>query len=100
VAGITKTLEFMVPVFDGRQTQHTKKSLKVKIPAGIGDGERIRLKDWVIEAAHKIKCQPKSQHSIYAKLDGMFGISCNVETLHIIQRNGRIVLYDTSPYLH
>ena len=44
VAGITKTIEFMVPVFDGRQTQHTKKSLKVKIPAGIADGERIRLK--------------------------------------------------------
>jgi curved DNA-binding protein len=44
VAGITKTIEFMVPVFDGRQTKHTKKSLKVKIPAGIADGERIRLK--------------------------------------------------------
>jgi curved DNA-binding protein len=44
VAGITKTIEFMVPVFDGRQTQHLQKSLKVKIPAGIADGERIRLK--------------------------------------------------------
>jgi curved DNA-binding protein len=44
VVGITKTIEFMVPVFDGRQTQYTKKSLKVKIPAGIADGERIRLK--------------------------------------------------------
>ncbi|MFT4746046.1 MAG: curved DNA-binding protein [Congregibacter sp.] len=44
VAGITKNIEFMVPVFDGRKTQHTKKSLKVKIPAGIADGERIRLK--------------------------------------------------------
>ena len=44
VSGITKNIEFMVPVFDGRQTQQTKKSLKVKIPAGVADGERIRLK--------------------------------------------------------
>lgn len=44
VLGITKHLEYMVPVFDGRQTQQIKKSLKVKIPQGIADGERIRVK--------------------------------------------------------
>jgi curved DNA-binding protein len=44
VSGITKNLEYLIPVFDGRQTQQIKKSLKVKIPPGIADGERIRVK--------------------------------------------------------
>ena len=44
VSGVTKNLEYMVPVFDGRQTQQIKKSLIVKIPQGISDGERIRVK--------------------------------------------------------
>ena len=44
VSGVTKHLEYLVPVFDGRQTQQIKKSLKVKIPQGISDGERIRVK--------------------------------------------------------
>ena len=44
VTGVTKSLEYQVPVFDGRQTLQIKKSLKVKIPQGINDGERIRVK--------------------------------------------------------
>jgi curved DNA-binding protein len=44
VSGLTKNIEYLVPVFDGRQTKQVKKSLKVKIPAGIADGERIRVK--------------------------------------------------------
>ena len=44
VSGLTKNIEFLVPVFDGSQTKQVKKSLKVKIPAGIADGERIRVK--------------------------------------------------------
>jgi curved DNA-binding protein len=44
VSGITKNLEYMVPFFDGRQIQQIKKTLKVKIPQGIADGERIRVK--------------------------------------------------------
>jgi curved DNA-binding protein len=44
VSGISKNIEFMVPVIVGAQTQQIKKSLNVKIPAGIVDGERIRLK--------------------------------------------------------
>ncbi|WP_297820175.1 DnaJ C-terminal domain-containing protein [uncultured Paraglaciecola sp.] len=44
VSGTTKNLEYLVPEFDGRQTQQIKKSLIVKIPQGISDGERIRVK--------------------------------------------------------
>ncbi len=44
VDGITKTIEFHVPVFDGRRPKQIKKSLKVKIPEGTNDGERIRVK--------------------------------------------------------
>jgi curved DNA-binding protein len=41
----TKSIEFLIPFYDqqGKQ-QRVKKSLKVKIPAGVIDGERIRLK--------------------------------------------------------
>lgn len=40
-----KPIEYFVPQMnDSGQRQNIKKSLKVKIPAGIGDGERIRVK--------------------------------------------------------
>ena len=43
--GTTKPVEFMLPYRDDRgRMQELKKSLKVKIPAGVTDGERIRLK--------------------------------------------------------
>ncbi|MBT1450069.1 DnaJ domain-containing protein [Glaciecola sp. XM2] len=39
-----KTIQYSIPhVLDG-QIQHKRKTLKVKIPAGVSDGERIRLK--------------------------------------------------------
>lgn len=41
----TKPIEFMLPYRDERgRMQELKKSLKVKVPAGVRDGERIRLK--------------------------------------------------------
>ncbi|MFO7704980.1 MAG: curved DNA-binding protein [Halopseudomonas sp.] len=41
----TKPIEFMLPYRDARgRMQELKKSLKVKVPAGVRDGERIRLK--------------------------------------------------------
>jgi len=41
----TKQIEFVIPFYDPQgQLQKLKKSLKVKIPAGVSDGERIRLK--------------------------------------------------------
>jgi curved DNA-binding protein len=42
--GATKALDYHVPVFTNNQLQQIKKSLKVKIPAGVADGKRIRLK--------------------------------------------------------
>jgi curved DNA-binding protein len=44
VAGVTKTLEYLVPVFDGRHIQQIKRSIKVKIPQGVADGDRMRVK--------------------------------------------------------
>ncbi|WLS79096.1 curved DNA-binding protein [Erwinia pyri] len=46
LAGDSRTVSFTVPVLDesGRQIDEVKKTLKVKIPAGVTDGERIRLK--------------------------------------------------------
>jgi len=45
VTDTTKSIEFFVPYYDNEgQLQQLKKSLNVKIPAGITDGERIRLK--------------------------------------------------------
>ncbi|MDW8845135.1 curved DNA-binding protein [Erwinia sp. MMLR14_017] len=46
LAGESRTVSFTVPVLDesGRQIDEVKKTLKVKIPAGVTDGERIRLK--------------------------------------------------------
>lgn len=44
--GQTRAITYQVPVFDasGRQTGAVGKTLNVKIPPGVGDGERIRLK--------------------------------------------------------
>lgn len=45
LADTTKQIEFFIPHYDHQGYQHQiKKSLKVKIPAGVSDGERIRLK--------------------------------------------------------
>ncbi|WP_158780657.1 curved DNA-binding protein [Pantoea sp. BAV 3049] len=42
----SRSVSYSLPVFDvmGRQTDEVAKTLKVKIPAGVVDGERIRLK--------------------------------------------------------
>ncbi len=40
----SKLVEYLIPVFDDGQLREVKKSLKVKIPEGVVDGERIRLK--------------------------------------------------------
>ncbi|MFT5675595.1 MAG: curved DNA-binding protein [Paraglaciecola sp.] len=40
----SKTVEFMMPVVENGQAINRKKTLKVKIPLGVSDGERIRLK--------------------------------------------------------
>jgi len=42
----SKQISFQVPQYDasGRHVSNTTKSLNVKIPAGVTDGERIRLK--------------------------------------------------------
>ena len=44
VLGTTKKIEYHVPIYAGKQLKQTKKSLKVKVPMGVVDGERIRLK--------------------------------------------------------
>lgn len=45
LADTTKPIEFMIPHYDNQgQLHETKKTLNVKIPAGVSDGERIRLK--------------------------------------------------------
>ena len=42
----TRSISYKIPTIDasGRAGAETSKTLKVKIPAGVGDGERIRLK--------------------------------------------------------
>ncbi|EKN4693752.1 curved DNA-binding protein [Yersinia ruckeri] len=42
----TRSISYKIPTYDdvGRPVAETSKTLKVKIPAGVGDGERIRLK--------------------------------------------------------
>jgi curved DNA-binding protein len=40
----SKTIEYVIPVYDKGQVSQLKKILKVKIPKGVSDGERIRLK--------------------------------------------------------
>ncbi|PWC12027.1 curved DNA-binding protein [Brenneria roseae subsp. americana] len=46
LTGQSRSISYSLPVFDelGRQTREVTKTLNVKIPAGVGDGERIRLK--------------------------------------------------------
>ena len=39
-----KLVEYKIPVYENGQVKDVKKSLKVKIPAGTVDGERVRLK--------------------------------------------------------
>ncbi|MCW8994679.1 MAG: DnaJ domain-containing protein, partial [Psychromonas sp.] len=39
-----KTVAYQLPVYDGREVHNIKKHLNVKIPQGVIDGERIRLK--------------------------------------------------------
>ncbi len=40
----SKLVEYLIPVIENGQMKEVKKSLRVKIPAGVQDGERIRLK--------------------------------------------------------
>jgi curved DNA-binding protein len=40
----SKRVEYLIPVVENGQLKEVKKSLNVKIPAGVQDGERIRLK--------------------------------------------------------
>jgi curved DNA-binding protein len=40
----SKTIEYAIPVIENGQAKQIKKTLKVKIPKGVSDGERIRLK--------------------------------------------------------
>lgn len=40
----SKLVEYLIPVYEHGQISEIKKSLKVKIPVGVVDGERIRLK--------------------------------------------------------
>lgn len=51
----SKRISYQVPVVDatGRQTGHKKKTLDVKIPIGVSDGERIRLKGQGAPAANQ-----------------------------------------------
>lgn len=42
--GISKNIEYLIPVVQDGQVKQIKKSLKVKIPQGTKDAERIRLK--------------------------------------------------------
>ena len=44
VTETSKLVEYQIPVYENGQVKDVKKSLKVKIPAGIVDGERVRLK--------------------------------------------------------
>lgn len=44
VTETSKLVEYLIPVYDNGQLREVKKSLNVKIPPGVQDGERIRLK--------------------------------------------------------
>ncbi len=44
LAETSKRVEYAIPVYENGQVREMKKSLSVKIPAGVADGERIRLK--------------------------------------------------------
>ena len=40
----TRKIEYSMPMYSSGHVEHVKKSLNVKIPAGVSDGDRIRLK--------------------------------------------------------
>tara|TARA_R110002073_G_scaffold20355_7_gene73056 strand:+ start:8649 stop:9593 length:945 start_codon:yes stop_codon:yes gene_type:complete len=44
ISEASKLVEYRIPVIENGQMKEVKKSLKVKIPPGVQDGERIRLK--------------------------------------------------------
>ena len=44
LAEASKPINYQIPVYENGQVRQLKKSLKVKIPAGVAEGERIRLK--------------------------------------------------------
>lgn len=44
VTGKSKSIDYHVPVYTNNQVKQVKKSLNVKMPLGVTDGERIRLK--------------------------------------------------------
>ena len=44
LAETSKPIQYQIPVYEHGQVRQLKKSLKVKIPAGVSEGERIRLK--------------------------------------------------------
>jgi curved DNA-binding protein len=55
LADTTKQIEFVIPINGSKgYQQQIKKSLKVKIPAGMHDGERIRLKGQGAPASNNI----------------------------------------------
>jgi len=44
IADVSKPVEYELPVLEQGQVRKTRKSLKVTIPAGVRDGERIRVR--------------------------------------------------------
>ena len=44
IADVSKPVEYELPVIEQGQVRRARKSLKVTIPAGVGDGERIRVR--------------------------------------------------------
>ncbi|WP_372739626.1 DnaJ C-terminal domain-containing protein [Neptunomonas sp.] len=44
MSDLAKPIEYRMPVFEKGRVTEVKKSLRVKIPKGVSDGERIRLK--------------------------------------------------------
>jgi curved DNA-binding protein len=44
IDGSSKSIDYHVPMYANNQLKQVKKSLKVKVPVGVSDGERIRLK--------------------------------------------------------
>ena len=44
IADVSKPVEYELPTLEQGQTRHTRKSLNVTIPAGVVDGQRIRLR--------------------------------------------------------